>query len=321
MESQILKTGGILKADTESIICSFSSPRLVLSTSLYNGGYLLAEAVFNHRLNIFVNSEHDLPGGSLGNYLKILANEKGLPAEASTGMLTSARMHCRGYSAAAFKEINVEVLATAGVEKNAVRAGEPAGYYEDRGQYQMLGGTINILAFTNVSIPHGAMAKALISITEAKSAVLQEMAVVSPSTLQPATGTGTDGVILASDPHSSVVCTDTGTKSKLGELFCLATKAAVRQSLELECDINARRQGTAEERLRRLGITPEHQAGLAPECYQAKLLLAMSGTIWQEYCWGLIDINEMRQFFDLLELSALQPTGSFIAAFLRQKIS
>lgn len=41
------------------------------------------------------------------------------------------------------------------------------------------------------------MAKALLSITEAKTAALQELAVVSPLTLHSATGTGTDGIIIA----------------------------------------------------------------------------------------------------------------------------
>ena len=85
------------------------------------------------------------------------------------------------------------------------------------------------------------MAKALISITEAKTAVLQELAVLSPFTRNQATGTG--GIILACNPASTVVCGDAGTQSKLGELFCRAVKDAVSQSLAKECNLELQRQG------------------------------------------------------------------------------
>lgn len=319
MENQLLKTGGTLSADTQTIVCKYSSPRLVLSTSLYNGGYLMADAVFNHRLSAFVDSEHDLPGGSMENYLEMVANEHGLNRKGSTGLLTSARMECRGYSVEVFEGITVEVVATAGVDENAARAGDPACYYEHNDGYQPLGGTINILAFTNISLPQGAMAKALVSITEAKTAVLQELAVVSPFTLNPATGTGTDGIILTCDPKSTLVCKDAGTQSKLGELFCRAVKTAVKQSLAQECKLKPWRQGTVPERMRRLDITADYESDLLMKSSQGKMLLAMSQSIWQEYCWGLIGNDELYLFFTLLESPSLQPLGAILSAALRQK--
>lgn len=321
MEKQHLKTGGILRANNDFIICTFSSPRLVLSTSLYNGGYLLADAIFNHRLNIFVDSEADLPGGSMENYLALAANEQGLDNASSTGLLTSARMHCRGYSTVKFKDITVEIIATAGTDKNAVRAGDQASYYEDNGNYCEIGGTINILAFTNIDIPTGAMAKALITITEAKTATLQELAIISPLTQNPATGTGTDGIILACNPKSSITCKDTGTQSKLGELFCVAVKTAVKQSLALECDITPSKQGSIVERIRRLGLYNNYQPSQLAESAQAKVLLAASQTIWQQYRWGLININDIYQFINILEYAHHQPVGTALANTLTEKIS
>ena len=323
MKSQLLQTGGTLDVDDHSMICSFPSPRLVLSTSLYNGGYLMADAVFNHRLTEIVNSEKELPGGNMENYLALVAKDRGLPSASSTGLLTSAKMDCRGYSVIGFKGTVVEIVATAGVDENAVRAGDAACYYEDDGDYQPIetsppGGTINILAFTNISLPRGAMAKALLGITEAKTAALQELAVMSPLTLNPATGTGTDGMILACDPTSPVVCTDTGTQSKLGELFCRAAKAAVKQSLCRQCNIDLWRQGSVSERMHRLNIAPGTDPDLSLESTQAKVLLAISQSIRQEYCWGLLGIDELYYFFNLLENPALQPFGSFLAAALRQ---
>jgi adenosylcobinamide hydrolase len=320
MESHLLKTGGTLCADDQTIICRFPAHRLALSTSLHNGGYLMAEAVFNHRLSLFVNSEADLPGGNLENYLALVADERGLNCDRTTGLLTSAEMHCRGYHALTYKNLTVETVATAGVDQNAARAGDCACYYEDNGRYHPIGGTINILTFTNAKLAYGTLAKALVTITEAKTSVLQELAVKSSWTQGSATGTGTDGVIITSDPDSPLLCTDAGTQSKLGELLCLTVRAAVKQALALQCKIDPRRQGSVQERLRRLELTMGYPESL-PESGQARLLLAMSQSIWQEYCWGLLGLSELYQFLHFLEAPFLQPLGISLASALRAKTS
>lgn len=317
MKQQILQTGGTIAADKNSFVCRFSTPRLVLSTSLYHGGFLQTDAVFNHRLDFFVDSEADLPGGSMENYLAIIAKQYELPSKSTTGLLTSAHMNCRGYSVVTYQNIIIEVLATAGVYGNAVRAGDPGTYCEQNGCYQNLNGTINIFAFTNIRLSQGAMAKALIGITEAKTAVLQELAVFSPVTLNLATGTGTDGVIIACDPASPIGYKDTGTQSKLGELFCRAVKLAVRQSLAQESETIPERQGAIEQRLKRLRL----EAGTLATVSRAKLVLTMTQAVWQEFCWGLLDISELNQFFELLELPLFCSQGSLLVSALRQKLA
>lgn len=321
IENKILQTSGTLTADKTAFVCQFSSPRLVLSTSLYHGGFLQADAVFNHRLNFFVDSEADLPGGNMEQYLAIVAKQWGLSATSSTGLLTSAHMDCRGYSVVTYQDIIVEVIVTAGADDNAVRAGDAGTYSEHNGCYENVGGTINIFAFTNINLSHGAMAKTLIGITEAKTAVLQELAVVSPVTLNLATGTGTDGVIIACNPASSIVYKDTGTQSKLGELFCRAVKSAVGQSLAKECDTRPERQGGVAQRLKRLGLDHWCNAETLGTSSRAKLVLTMGQTIWQEYCWGLLGLEELNQFLELLEAPLLRPEGSLLAAVLRQKLA
>lgn len=321
MTGQLLKTGGTLFADEHSIICKFPVPRLTLSTSLYNGGYLMAEAVFNHRLSLFVNSEADLPGGNLENYLALVAADRKLNRDCTTGLLTSAEMHCRGYQALSYQNLTVETLATAGVDQNAARAGEPACYFEDNGRYHPVGGTINILAFTNAKLAHGTMAKALVTITEAKTATLQELAVQSCCNQGSATGTGTDGIIFATDPSSTLACTDAGTQSKLGELLSRTVKSAIKQALALQCRIDPHRQGSIQERVRRLELAADSRADSIPDSGQARLLLAISHCVWQEYCWGLLGLSELYQFLSYLETPSLQPLGLFLSMALRTKIS
>lgn len=321
MVRQELITGGLLTVDEQAIVCRFPAERFVLSTSLYNGGYLIAEAVFNQRLNLFVNCEQDLPGGSMGKYLAHKAEEYGLNIGSSTGLLTSARMDCRGYSFSEFEGIVVEVVATAGVEQNGARAGDPASYIEDSGQYRPIGGTINLLVFTNVSMPQGTMAKALLSITEAKTAALQELAVVSPFTNHWATGTGTDGIILVCDHKARTACTDTGTQSKLGEMLCQTVKTAIKAALFKECHIDPKRQGSIAERIRSLNLELGSTLDIEKDEAHVKLLLAMSRTVWQEYIWGLVDLEEVKLFLVLLEKIELQPWGKSIATALNKKLA
>jgi adenosylcobinamide hydrolase len=318
-QQQQLKTGGFLTVHPNTIICSFTSPRLVLSTSLFNGGFLNAESIFNHRLTFFVDKESDLPGGSMPKYLALTAGEYGLKAEQSTGLLTSAHMPCRAYTTLSYKELTVEVIATAGVEKNAARAGDLACYYECDGTYHPIGGTINILVLTNINLPYGAMAKTLIGITEAKTAALQELAVYSPLTHNPATGTGTDGIILACNPKAKMTCVDTGTQSKLGELICRSVKKAVKESLAMECNYTTAHQGSIDSRLQRLGIELSASLSLS-RTTQHKILLAMTQAVWQEYIWGLLSLDALDYYFTLLKMPVFQPLGADLAAWLQQKV-
>jgi len=316
VETQVLRTGGVLTIDNQSIVCRFEQDRLVLSTSPYNGGYLMADAVYNYRLSSGVKGEAKLLDGSIEKTYAAAIDKYGLNDSSSTGLLTCAQ-YCLGYSVQEFEDIVVEVVVNAGIGKNAFRAGDMANYYKD-GDCQLMDGKINILAFTNVSMSHGAMAKAMLSITEAKTAVLQELMIVS-STLNIATGTGADGIIIACDPKSTLKRYDVGTDSKLGELFCRATKEAIRKSLAGECNITSWRQGAVEERFRRLGIEKKYTMSFYKP--QDKLLLAISQAVWQEYRWGLIGLDELYHFFELLDSPSMQPVGGILSLELRKKMA
>jgi adenosylcobinamide amidohydrolase len=314
MDKHTLKTGGLFSVDNQFIICEFSAPRTVLSTSPYNGGFLIADAIFNHRLTFHVPSEKDLPGGSIASYLALSAEKQGLQRQRSTGLLTTARMHCYSYSSASYEDIIVETIATAAVDKNTIRAGDPATYYEAAGQYHTVGGTINILVLTNVSLPQGAMVKALLTITEAKTAALQELCIVTSQTHTPATGTSTDGIILAANPEAAIACTNTGTQTKLGELIGKTVKQAVRNSLARENSLTPEVQASLVKRLQRL----DKSLSTDKEGPEARLLAAMCQSIWQEYAWQLLNQNELHLFCTWLEKTPIQPLGKDIAAVFRQ---
>jgi adenosylcobinamide amidohydrolase len=143
-------------------------------------------------------------------------------------MATAADMDNLAVVTREFGPLTVIVLATAGAKTNAIRTGVDEGTYIEGETPQ---GTINIMVLTNARLTDAAMARAIVTVTEGKTAALQDLKV--PSTYSPsmqATGTGTDSVIVVSGttgPQASY----TGGHSRIGELIGKATYAAVVESL------------------------------------------------------------------------------------------
>ena len=149
---------------------------------------------------------------------------------------------------ATFKELTVTAVTTAGVHGNAGRAGDPATWHEEsedvnlnsgadiknkeKNEDSATFGTINTLLFINWPLTEGAMAKAVVTLTEAKSAALGELAVPSRYSNQLATGTGTDQYTIAALADDSLQPKAwSGMHSKLGELIGTAVKKSVREAL------------------------------------------------------------------------------------------
>lgn len=225
--SSKLKTGGTIEITTERILCQFPVPRTGISTSPSNGGIQIYDGIFIQRLMQYIDHENELPGGSLGSYLSLVAQQERL--NCGTGLITTAKMENFGHSIATGLD-TIEVYATAGVKGNAARAGEPPLYQEIENGFNPVGGTINLLVFLSVSLPLGILARALITLTEAKSAILSEMGISSVTSGQAATGTSTDGIILVMN-DSGPLRTDVGTYSELGSLMATAAQQAIKQSV------------------------------------------------------------------------------------------
>jgi adenosylcobinamide amidohydrolase len=111
------------------------------------------------------------------------------------GMMTAASMDSCRISWRLENGVAVLVVLTAGLT-NARRAGDRADCRWDD-EYSPPAGTINILAATNANLADASLVEALMIMTEAKSAVLQEHGVTSPVSGLTATGTGTDCAAVA----------------------------------------------------------------------------------------------------------------------------
>lgn len=220
-----LRTQGTLLAAPTSLLISFPRPMQSLSTAIWGGGYRSVLWALNQKLTAFYPREEDFPGGSVPAYLALELQKLGCDPRMSCALLTSAKMEWHHHIVKEDHGLIVEIVGTAGVEKTAVRAGEPAFYREENHHFYPCG-TINLMVLINGHLPPGIMARALITITEGKTAALQDLGIASVSTGRPATGTATDGITLITDPAAPTY-TDAGTFAKLGELLASAAYDAV----------------------------------------------------------------------------------------------
>ncbi|SDH71583.1 Adenosylcobinamide amidohydrolase [Propionivibrio dicarboxylicus] len=157
-----------------------------------------------------------------------LADDLGLEHTSITKVATAVDAENLAVVTKVFDPITVTVLVTAGVETNAIRAGTDMGTYIEG---QEPPGTINIILLTNAVLSIGAMARAMVTATEAKAAALQDLMV--PSCYTPdvqATGTGTDSVIVVSGNHGPSIAY-TGGHSRIGGMIGQAVHEGVIAAL------------------------------------------------------------------------------------------
>lgn len=169
-----------------------------------------------------------------------------LEEENSAMLFTGADMDSLAIATTQFKEMKVTALVTAGVKGNAVRMGKDVGaYYElekqDEGEKKKKPGTINIILLTNTTLSKRAMTRALISAVEAKSAALQDLDIRSTATpgVNPATGTGTDNILVVQGTGPQVDAT--GGHTKMGELMAKAVYKGVMEAIAKSNGITSKR--------------------------------------------------------------------------------
>lgn len=213
----------------KSVVLTFDRPMKVVST------------LEGERQGISHIGNHYFPPPSwgLGHEQGISALRKhtlevlGLSEDTTSFLFTGADMDNLAVVRKTFREMEVTALVTAGVASNAVRMSADEGsYYEpDSLASQEKPGTINILLLTNIQLSSRAMTRAIISATEAKTAALQDLDIRSSYTgkINPATGTGTDNILVAEGTGIGV--DSSGGHTKLGELIARAVYDGVQQAV------------------------------------------------------------------------------------------
>jgi adenosylcobinamide amidohydrolase len=199
--------------ENRSLIIRLPEIHQVLSWAPFNGGQRRASAIVNHQIVPAdrAASEHPRP------YLQALVRGLGLTPGAAVAMMTGVDIRKAVYTTASRGDLMVGAWCTAGCS-NALRIGDPA----TAGKAPL--GTINIALVINQPLSRCAMAEALAMATEARVAAVHEAGVTSTRTRRPATGTGTDCIVIAS-PMGRRALDYCGKHTLIGELI---GKAAMR---------------------------------------------------------------------------------------------
>lgn len=138
-----------------------------------------------------------------------------------------------------FQDIKICACVTAGVKTNAQRIGvdKAASIEVKKGCFESFG-TVNVIILTNASLTDGAMARSIITITEAKTIAFQDLNIRSSYNPEiQATGTGTDNIIVISGFGSEI--TYVGGHAKIGEIIAQTVTSAIKEAiLKTKCGKN-----------------------------------------------------------------------------------
>ncbi len=264
----------VLRVD-KMLVVRFLKPHLVISTCRVNGG-------LHHGLDCVFNHQSCEPAGHAGKELKTiiarpdeyllgLCRRYDLP-ENTASLGTAANMNYAAIETETFRDLAVTAICTGGVEGNAGRVGDPASVWEHDGDFEPLvpsgrepQGTINTILLVNRELSNGAMVRSVVTATEAKTAVLQELAVSSRYSDGLATGTGTDQIAVACAVTGGKPLTSAGKHAKLGELIGRAVTKAVRQTLALQNSLTSASQRSIFAHIRRFGVDQEQMVDAIAE--------------------------------------------------------
>jgi hypothetical protein len=160
------------------LLVRFPEARRTLSTS---DGLLDARAAMNHaghpqlwhKLGIEFLGKDGRGGKAYGEYVHAeTARQQKLAPTTVAHMATAADLDNLVVVSKHYGPLTVTVLATAGAKSNAIRTGVDAGTYIEGGEPT---GTINLMVLTNIRLTDAALARALITVTEGKTAALQDL--------------------------------------------------------------------------------------------------------------------------------------------------
>src|SRR5579863_7961283 len=226
------------------VVAELLRPHRVLSTSAQNGGQREGLRFLVNHQSCEGTDHHERHAVIMGNaeYHDLACREIEIDPALAAMMQTAANMNYAAVVAASDLDVTVTAVVTAGVHGNAACAGDPASWRETEtgwekvvvGEAGPVAGTINTMVLINHALTEGALARAVMTMTEAKSAALQRLAVRSLYSADFATGTGTDQYCVAArmEPGGGgKEFISTSPHSKLGELIGVAVRDATLEAL------------------------------------------------------------------------------------------
>jgi adenosylcobinamide amidohydrolase len=191
-----------------------------------------------------------------------------VPPESTALMGTAANMNYAAVTTETDLALSVTAVVTGGVETNAICAGDPARWRETASGIEKVpayAGTINTMLVIDRPLTEAALARAVMTMTEGKSAALQRLAVPSRQSADLATGTGTDQYCIAVPAAADSVLTSASPHVKLGELIGRAVRTATQEALRWQNGLEASYTRGLFHALGRYGLTePTFVDDMAP---------------------------------------------------------
>jgi adenosylcobinamide amidohydrolase len=220
------------------VVAELKGPHATISTSARNGGY-------SRQLRHLVNHQSCEGSGheerfqlihTLGQeaYHDTVCLEIELEPSEAALMGTAANMNYAAVATERDGDVEITAIVTAGVQTNAVCAGDPAAWRETPSgitKVPAVAGTINTILLLNRPMTESALTRTIVTMTEAKSAALQRLAVPSCYSPDLATGTGTDQFCVAAPLENGAPLTSASPHMKVGELIGLCVRRATLEAL------------------------------------------------------------------------------------------
>jgi adenosylcobinamide amidohydrolase len=236
----------VLRRRGRFLVAALTHPGLVMSTSVENGGQ-------SDRVQYLLNHQSCEGAGHLelhrlitdlghGVYHSRVCAEAAVPPETTAMMGTAANMNYAAAVTETDRALTVTAVVTGGVESNATCAGDPASWRETGAGMEKVvdyAGTINTMLLVNRPLTPAALARAVMTMTEGKSAALQRLVVPSRQSADLATGTGTDQYCIAAAAGEGPALTSASTHVKLGELIGRAVRKATQEALRWQNGLEA----------------------------------------------------------------------------------
>jgi adenosylcobinamide amidohydrolase len=206
-----------LSQDERFLEVDFEVPQRTLSWAVIGGGFGLHQRVVWHFVTRAELPEHvDV----IALFRERLA-ARGLSS--TVGLLTARYLRPYADVSARHGEVAGRAIVTSGLG-NALRAGDPP-------EHKSTVGTINVLCHLSVRLSDAAMLEALALASEARTLALLELNYPSVLTRKPATGTGTDCIVIAC-PAEGVVHDYAGKHTEVGAAVGQCVHAAMRRATE-----------------------------------------------------------------------------------------
>ncbi len=168
--------------DGKLLVVRFPKLHRTLSWAVCGGGLGLTRAVVWR----YVDSSELLPSVDAAKLLQASLAEHRL--DGAVGMMTARALDTFDCVTQTREGLSARAVATVGLS-NALAAGDPPG--------PMRVGTINVLVQLSHPLDEAGLAETLALAAEARTAVVVEARVPSRRSTQPATGTGTDCIVVA----------------------------------------------------------------------------------------------------------------------------